>query len=73
MIGHAVWAAALLLALAGEYVWLRRRARRRLHRVLIAPLQRRAHSLRRSLAALARAALLRPYRGLHAPPRKVQP
>lgn len=65
-------AVAVLALMGGEYLWLRPTARARLYSAL-APLRRRAHSLRRSLDALARAALLKPYRGHHTPPRRTQP
>ncbi|MEU6781453.1 hypothetical protein ABZ912_19795 [Nonomuraea angiospora] len=72
MIWHAVYGLILAAVVAAEYVWLRPAARKRLHRVLIAPLRRRARNLRRSLAALDRAATFRPYRGHHTP-RRTQP
>lgn len=65
MTGHAVWSLACIAALAAEYVWLRPSARQHLHRVLYAPLRRRAHSLRRSLDALDRATNFRLYHPRH--------
>lgn len=65
MTGHAVYGLLLLVVLASEYLWLRPTARAALHRVLYVPLRRRARNLRRSLAALDRAATFRPYRGHH--------
>lgn len=73
MTAHAVWALAFLSGLACQYVWLRPTARARLHRVLYTPLRRRLRSVRRTLAALDRAASFRPYRGHHTPPRRTQP
>jgi hypothetical protein len=73
VIGHAVYGLLLAAVVAAEYVWLRPAARVWLHRVLLVPVKRRAHCVRRSLAALARAALLRPYHGHHTPPRRTHP
>lgn len=57
------------LALAGQYLLLRPAARARAWKTIADPVRRRARHARRSLAALTRAALLRPYRGHHTPPR----
>lgn len=58
-------AAVLFGAMAVQHVWLRHRLRRRLRALLIVPLLRRARRVRRTLAALSRAAHLRPYRPTH--------
>lgn len=62
---YLLQAAAFLAGLAAQHVWLRHRLRRRLHALLIVPLLRRARRVRRTLAALDRAAHLRPYRPTH--------
>ncbi|TDD45411.1 hypothetical protein E1286_24140 [Nonomuraea terrae] len=71
MIALAV-GALLLAVMGGQYLWLRPAARAHIRRALYLPLRRRARTARRSLAALVRAALLRPYRGHHTP-RRTQP
>lgn len=65
--------ALVLTAMSGQYLWLRPTARARIYLALVLPLRRRAHSMRRSLDALDRAAAFRPYRGHHTPPRRTQP
>jgi hypothetical protein len=68
--------ALLLLAvgLTGQVLYFRPDVRARLRAALYVPLCRRWRCARRSLAALTRAALLKPYRGHHTPAnRRVQP
>lgn len=60
-------AGVLLAALTCQYLLLRPAIRARLWTALYVPLRRRWRCARRSLAALIRAALLRPYRPNHAP------
>jgi hypothetical protein len=69
-----VTAAGVLLAVAltCQYLLLRPAVRARAWTALYVPLCRRWRCARRSLAALTRAALLKPYRGHHAP-RRTQP
>ena len=67
-------AGVLLAALTCQYLLLRPAIRGRLWTALYVPLRRRWRCARRSLAALTRAALLKPYRGHHAPAnRRTQP
>lgn len=58
-------AGVLLAALTCQYLILRAAVRARLWTALYTPVRRRWRCARRSLAALTRAALLRPYRGHH--------
>lgn len=70
---HAVYGALLVAVLAGEYLVLRPAARHRLYTAVATPVRRRARCARRSLAALSRAAHLRPYRPIHTPRRRTHP
>lgn len=71
MTADLVEAAAWFVVLVAQHVWLRRRLRRHLHTVLIAPFARWVWDTRRTLAALHRAAHLRPYRPIHHTPRHI--